>query len=407
MRRFVILLVLLLILIGTQPMSAQSSTPLVGSVVLSVENPMSHIRAGWRAPILVQAGTFISVDDLVFPDNTTLLVLCPDGSLQDFLPGQLLPNDKINCAVPRERWILNIDGVRRLNVQRGGTQDSTIPYLIAPRATLVRSPGFYLRWNALPDALEYRIRIFGDGETIPPSMVYVPQDVTNGDIASVPFPVPLQSGVAYSVEICVTLQNLQRGCTTDAGWSSGANLSFYYEPEPQLGGVPLRDLEAAIVTQLGVETPEALYARAVLLSQRSAHSSGYYMEAIDLLETLIDRHPNSLLAQSPDVYLRLGNLYREIDLPISAARAFQRATQLGGAAQGNPLCSEAIGQAYLGLGLTHPNPDLVAGFFNQALENEQCRLSDEPFAAQYDQICTLIGDICNDIRPLDEFGGGS
>ncbi len=114
-------LVIALLIIGLMPVFGQAPDASdAGSFVLHINNPMQHIRPGWQAPVGVQAGTFISTNDLIFPEQTSLLVLCPDGSLRDFLPSELYPNDKLNCEVSPENYILNAYGVRRYMIQKGG-----------------------------------------------------------------------------------------------------------------------------------------------------------------------------------------------------------------------------------------------------------------------------------------------
>ncbi len=310
MRKYLLLLTLLCNFLWTQPNTAQTSTSVAGTVVLNIENRMDYTRTGWQVSLAVQAGTFLSVEDLVFPQTTSLIVLCPDGSLKDFVPSELFPNDKINCDVPRENWVITVDGIQRVNIQRGGRQDPTIPYLIAPRGTLIRNSTLELSWNAPPNVLEYHVRIFGNGGEVLPKTRFLPADVEQGDIATTQLTLNLQANTAYTTEICVTFQDLRSGCTTDPGWSSGTNLAFYYVPNPLFGKQPLSSVEKNVINSLGKDTPESLYARSVLLSQPNEHGLGFNSEALDLLNRLIEDHPSSPLKLSPDVYLRLGNLYR-------------------------------------------------------------------------------------------------
>jgi hypothetical protein len=346
----------------------------------------------------------LRVDDLVFPQDAGLLVLCPDGSLKDFVPGELLPNDKLNCAVPRENYLLNIEGIDMLSLQRGGRQDPNIPYLISPRGTLVRSQTIELIWNAPPEVLEYQLRVLGNEVEILPQTSFAPEDVTQGESASTHVTLNLEPNIPYTVEICVTFQNLQRGCTTDAAWASATNVAFYYDPDPQLGSQSLQALEQDIIIARGEDSPESLYARAILLSQTLDTTStgeliGLRAEAIDLLTRLIDDHSDSVLASAPEIYMLLGDLYGTVALPLSAARAFQTATKL------SSPCTETAAQSYLKLALTTPNSSAGGDLLNRALDEYQCLLQPDAFTDQYSDLCNLIGDSCADLKPLQEFEG--
>jgi hypothetical protein len=395
---------LLLAQFTTHTSVAQNLVTSAGVVVLEINNDMTHIHSGWRQPLVVQAGTTLTVDDLVFPQATSLLVLCPDGSLKDFVPGELFANDKLTCGVPREDYVINVGGVDVPTIQRGGRQDSSLPYLISPRRTLVRSQTVDFQWNALTQVLEYQLTVFGRGSEMQPTITLLPAEVTQGDIAATTLTLNLQPNVAYTVEMCVTFRNTERGCTTDPGWASGTDLAFYYLPDPQLGSQSLQSLEQSIIAVRGEDTPESLYARAVLLSQpidamASDEGLAFTSEAIAVLNRLIDDHPNSALANAPEVHTLRGKLYAEVDLPLSAARSFQRATTLA------TRCTETAAQAYLGLALTTPNTSITSDLLNEALDNYHCLLEPEAFTVQYTNLCASIGDSCADLRRLQSFEG--
>jgi tetratricopeptide (TPR) repeat protein len=224
--------------------------------------------------------------------------------------------------------------------------------------------------------------------------------VTQGETASTQLTLDLQPGVPYTVEICALFQDLRQGCTTDPGWASGTDVAFYYVPDPQLGTHSLQTLEQDIISVLGEDTPESLYAQAVLLSQNLApYDIGLYHEAIDLLNRVLTEYPDSPLALAPEAFVRLGNLYGEADLSLSAARAFHRATELG------TPCTEATAQAYLGLALTTPDGSAMSDLLNQALDEYHCLLKPAAFATQYADLCEVVGDSCTDFRPVQAFEG--
>jgi hypothetical protein len=374
--------------------------PNEGAIVLQTDNTLGYTQSSWQGSRVANAGTQISSSAVVTTQDGTLLVMCPDGSLQEFRPGEIQNNDQLNCDVPTEDYIIEVEGLRVLNVQRGGRQDPTIPYLISPRGTLLRDPNVTLIWNAPPGVLEYQVSIYGGETNTVFQTTLSPQDVTVGTQAELTVPLELQPNTPYSVEICVTFENLTQGCTTDAGWQSGRNTAFFYQPDAMLGNQILSTLEANIIQQLGEDTPTSLYARAVLLSQAIGQNStgqpiGYYNEAIILLNRLITNHPDSPLANAPEIHYLLGRLYRDIELPTSAAHAFLRASGL--AAPGTEVAALSL------LGLAATTSDMA--YYNQALHQYATFLLPEEFRTIYGYICQLIKDLCAQLQPIDEFLG--
>jgi hypothetical protein len=382
--------------------SAQETPPsLAGIAVLSIEGDVRYQRAGWRQLVAVQPGILLAVGDTVFSDDATLTVMCPDGGIMDIFPGELLPEDTITC--PTTNSVVEVDGIQVPSLQRGGRQDASIPYLISPRRTLVRTTDVEIRWNNPGDVLEYQLRVFGGGGTVYPQTAYDPALVVNADGENtVTLSLDLQPNTAYSVEICVLFADLRHGCTTDPGWSTGTNVAFYYDPAPQLNGQFVNVLETDIISQLGANTPESLYARAVLFSQGMTPDAngdlvGLTSEALDLLDRLLTDYPDSPLAASGQVHLLRGSLYSGSDLPLSAARALIRAQSLA------PACSPTAALAAYGLANTDPNPDNTVGHLTVSLNNNACLLEPDAFTVAYEGLCAAVGDICNDLPSVSEF----
>lgn len=395
-----IFVLLMMVLFVSSRLEAQGPSSEAGSVVLTIQDEMRYFRDGWRKPVLVHAGTFLRSEDLIFPNNASLLVLCTDGRLKSFVSGELLPNDKLNCDTSRDSYVISEDSVKTLNVQRGGHEDPSIPYLITPRGTLVRSQTLRLEWNALSNAIEYQLRILGGGEEVLPSTSFLANDITEGGIASTEQELELEPNVSYIVEICVLYQDLHSRCTTDPGWTSTTNIPFYYVPNPQLASRDLQAFEEDIIVLRGENAPETLYAQAVLVSQHfSPYNLGFYSEAIDLLNRLIFEHPESPLARTAEIYMRLGDLYAEVDLPLKAARAYRQAILRG------QQCTETLAEAYLGFALTVPNPDSRVDLIDEAIEQYNCLLQPTAFAETYSILCKTIGDECAKLKPLDAFEG--
>lgn len=389
---FCIVIIGMLLSISITSMLAQDSEAVSPAIViLDVEGKIDYIRPTWIGTQPLLFGTLLNTQDFIFPNNASLVVMCPDGRAQRFVATELLPNDILSCNVNPADYIIGNPGMRRLAIQRGGRQDSTIPYLIAPRATVVRTPQVELVWNHLSDAVSYTVTVRENTAIIWTSGELASTNIVADDIARIMLPLALNIDIPYTVEICVLLNNTERGCTTDAGWAAGVDVAFYYHPNSLID-----QRIADLIADIGDNTPASLYARAVLLTQPVAELStpdqpiAYYNEAIVLLEQLIADFPDSSLATSPELYNQLGELYRSINLPQSAATAFDRAVEL---AQRN---TESYALAAHGQAITtrSQNP---AALYNVAVDAYSAFLTKDAFLDVFGGLCRAIGETCLDL----------
>ena len=388
--RVLLLIIVCLCLLPAPTVAAQGRLPSPAIVVLKVEGKIEYEREGWIDYQPLLPGALISPADLIYPHRATLLVLCPDGSTHEFLQSELLPNAAVNCPARPSAYVVGDSGTRRLNIRRGGRQDPSIPYLIAPRATVVRTPQVELRWNPVQNVQAYRLTVRGGGQ-LWESRDLTPSDVVRGNVARIKLPIALHEQTPYTVQICVLYRDMNRHCTTDPDWSTNDNLAFYYLPTPALDKA-----ERQVIGTLGADTPESFYARAVLLSQpvyplSQADSIGLYDEAILLLERIKVEHAKSALASSPGLYNLLGELYRDIGLPVSAAQNFGIASALA-----EPGTEAAAGAA-LGRAMTRSDGDAVIGFYNEALDHYARFLNQEAFKKRLAAVCQQIGDLRFDV----------
>lgn len=379
----------LLLLVGPALNQTESVDSPVVTVLSIISGGATYLREGMAAPEAILPGTLLHVEDEIILQDAVLQVQCPDNRVITFSGGELFTRDQVNCQIDPANYRLGSLSERRLLIARGGQQDPTIPYLIAPRATIVRTARTDLIWNPLLAVDHYRVTVRGGSAVIWESGELEPAGVVQGDVAQVDLPVNLQANIAYTVEICVLFEDLRSGCTTDPGWASGVNVAFFYRPTPELD-----QLEADIITELGSETPESLYARAQVFSQAIFYVAddvpiGVYHEAIALLEQLRTDYPDSPLAQSPELYNLLGELYRNVNLPRSAAQAFLHGLEL--AEPGTRSAAEAA----LGAALTIPGDPV--DYYNQALDHYEMVLTPDAFAQHLANICTTSGDICLDL----------
>ena len=392
MRIWITCLLACCLLMSADPFYAHSSKAAPPILVLKIDGKVEFTREGWTAHQIVIAGTLILPTDLIFPQDATLLVMCPDGTVREFLSTDLIPNSHLTCPGNTADYIVGQPGQKRINIRRGGRQSSTVPYLISPRETVVRTPQVTIVWNPIPNVYTYAVTLYNSSGKVWTSDQLDPAKVSDGSIASVTLPQSLQEKTPYTVEICTLFNDTRHHCTTDADWSAGENLAFYFISTPALN-----QAEAQVSDTLGKDTPESLYARAVLLSQpvyqvAAGTRLGVNSEAIALLERLTKDDPDAAMAKSPAPYALLGDLYRTIDLPLSAAKAYQYAEQLADPG------TEAAANAALGLALTSPDDAASIKYYNQALDDYAAFLTKEAFQARLTELCGQLGDLKLDIE---------
>jgi hypothetical protein len=371
--------------------TAPNSDPII--VVLTVDGGAEYRKPIWNAKQLLQPGTFVSTADFVYFQNATLSVLCPDASWQVFQPGTLFPNDIIPC--PTEPVRIGQGDEKRILRQKGGAQGAGAPYLIFPRATIVRTKQVTLRWNAISDAESYTILVIGGGQPVQSDRL-LPADVVQGNVGMWALPIDLTEKTAYSVVICVRYVDMHERCTNnDPEWENNADLSFYYVQTQDLDTA-----ETAVLQEMGSESLDVqLFARAVLLSRdvpiSDTKALGVYGEAIPLLEQLIQTIPNSALAQSPETYLLLGDLYRAVSLPQSSNTAYEKAAQLSEPA------SEAAARAALDLAMVATDTQTALTHYQEGFQDLEKLLTPAAYDERLKELCDGAGDLKFDLKPCD------
>ncbi|MCB9451162.1 MAG: helix-turn-helix domain-containing protein [Anaerolineaceae bacterium] len=363
-------------------------------VVLETQGTVLFLREGWNTEQPVLPGTQLAPADQILAEEMTMRVLCPNGTVQKFSSGDLSTTNTLSCSSSAsDNTLVALIGTQTQPIQRGGAENITIPYLIAPRATLVRTARVTLEWNAVFDATTYSLTVRSATQIVHESGELTADDVTNGETAHYALPIDLEPDVSYTVEICVTLQTAEHSCTNGPGVATSINAAFYYHPLPELSTI-----EQNLSNTLGENSAEALYAQALLLSQpwfmspTGANPLGYYQEAIARLQTLIADYPDSSLAQSPNTYNLLGELYQRVERPLNAALAFQRAGEL------SLPGSEDAAIAALGEAATTPDSRQVITLYDAALDQYASFLDDTTFEAQFQSICNQLAGLCLELQ---------
>ncbi len=315
-------LLLLMAIVSVEPLAfAQSSANLPrtariqsitgkGKVRIDGESPPRRFFAGVR--------TELNKGDLIFPEKgVRVTILCPDGSRRS-----------VNAGVPSGLGTICL--VWRTDATRGtqdpnvaGGIDTSIPYLIAPRHTLLLSATPLLRWNPVSGTNQYTVEVKSPTGTVWKTETKEAQISYAGK--------PLEPGTTYSLLV-----------TTNTGRSSQEDKTPGGELVASLDFKVLRSSEAkevrAMTEKLLQSNPKDEAATLMLatyygdyvlpsnaipaygLSQDNYQTYSLSAEAISLLETQIQQGN-----QSPALYRTLGDLYWQTGLLRLAGEAYTKA----------------------------------------------------------------------------------
>ena len=205
--------------------------------------------------------------------------------------------------------------------------NETIPYIISPRNTALLNNRPILRWNAVPGATRYKVRVQDAGLTL--NWQTETNNTQIGYLADKP---PLQPGYNYSLIV-----------ETEQGKSSekeeGIDLSFTVLDTQEAESVRT---ELDKLKQLKLTQEAATLGLAYLYQSYDLKA-----EAIKLLETLLKRG-----SQLGAVYQLLGDLYLQVGLSQQAKNPYLQAMELAKQTEdieGQAEAQEGLGEAYYGL----------------------------------------------------------
>jgi tetratricopeptide (TPR) repeat protein len=233
-------------------------------------------------------------------------------------------------VVPAKKVSLVSDGcgsgppiVTRPNSRRSASRapNETIPYIISPRNTALLTDRPILRWNAVPGATRYKVRVQDAGLTLDWQT-----ETSNTQIEYPADQPPLQPGSNYSLIV-----ETEQGNSSDK--EEGIDLSF-----------TVLDTQKAE----SVRTEVAKFKQLKLIQEAEGLALAYLYqgydlkaEAIELLEGLVKRG-----SQTTAVYQILGDLYLQVGLSQQAKTSYLKALEL--AKQKEDLEGQA--EAKVGLG---------------------------------------------------------
>jgi hypothetical protein len=188
-----------------------------------------------------------------------------------------------------------------------GSQNETIPYLIEPRATLVRGPQVTVRWNPVAGVQRYQLWLM----RLRDRRVLWETQVIKATNTTLPAQLGLVAGETYRLVV-----EAENGSSSQLEPSS-AKLSFSLLSQAENGQLS-KDLEEIRSLRSSKDPSPSL----VLLEAGALEQRGLLAEAISLLER------QERLSQSLEGQLQLGRLNGLQGLNQRAQSHFRRAAQL-------------------------------------------------------------------------------
>jgi hypothetical protein len=299
----------------TAPTPAETSAAVDPGLTLLVvaEGEVLLKRDGWSNYHPTAFGAAVYRGDQLRPAaGAKVVVLCDNLTAWTVPPGA--PSGLTSgCPQPPEPALVH--GESAIGDTRGGT-DPLIPFIISPRATKLLNPTPTLRWNPVPGAKSYTVRLSGVNwqDTVSATEVIYPGDP------------PLQPGMTYLLIV-----------EADNGKSSKeegvAGLGFSLLPDEEARHVRA---DAAKIAGLNLTDEAKAFALAQLYAGR-----GLYTEAIERLDKMAEAG-----IQAANIYRALGDLYRRIGLSLLAETRYSEAVTLAETARD----IEALAAAQAGLG---------------------------------------------------------
>jgi len=203
--------------------------------------------------------------------------------------------------------------------------NSTIPYIISPRDTVLHNDQPILRWNAVPGATRYTVQVRGGGLDW--------ETETNGTEIVYPGAPPLKKGRRY--RLIVVADN---GASSEEEQGVSLRFSVLDDQKAELVLAKVRELKQQRLTK----EAEAL-ALAYLYRSHELNA-----EAIELLEGLVKQG-----SQITAVYQLLGDIYLQVGLSRLAKERYLRALQLAKRSEdveGQAVVQVGLGEADYALG---------------------------------------------------------
>jgi len=266
--------------------------------ILEVKGKVVVNNKNWEKPQTAFVGLSLNSDDtLDIPAKASVKIYCSDLSIWIVKPGKY----RASQGCPSSKAVIRLPNSNNDTLRPVGKTEAALaklPYLITPRKTDIISDRPQIRWNAVPGAAYYTVKIETDGfswtnKTNENKIIY------SGDR-------PLQADTRYWVTV-TTNQGLSSQQDTEVGFnvSDEQTKKIILDAIEKIQKQPLSPTERELVLAY-------LY-----------RSYELYGDAINVLEDLVNQGKKEI-----SVYQLLGDTYLEVGLPQLAKNTYQKGLEL-------------------------------------------------------------------------------
>jgi len=289
-------LTLLLVHCGPPPSPTPISTPDLGlHLLVEVTGDLSHKRPGWEAYQPLSFGAALDWRDLLqAASDAEGLIVCADLSLAQVPPGY---HGGLPC--PRTKPVLERGESLVVGPRRDGLLAFSIPYVLSPRHTFIKTSHPLLRWHpSTTGTITYTVRVWGGDLDWQKKTTTIP--LTYPDDAP-----PLAPRTPYYL----TVVDAEGHSSEEEQTALDVSFSLLLPQE-------VDTIQTLVAQACDLELAE----RATQLLEAEIYAAhGLRASAITLLEELAAGE------DAPTVHRRLGNLYLEMGLYTEAQDAYERA----------------------------------------------------------------------------------
>ena len=276
---------------------ASEEEPIQLGVIIQAEGSVELKRPGWKSYQPTGVGAAVYTGDLLKPAaGITVLLQCSSGEEWQVPAG--IPSGVANGCAVIDRGSDGYDGTR--SSEQGGI-NANIPYIISPRKTNLLDSRPTISWNPVEDVTDYSVRVQG------PGVDWRRRKVSATELAYPEEEAPLQPGGYYQVIV--------RAGKKSSIQDKGTKLGFRLLSEEASDRIKL---QINRIQEQDWSEAEKTLAIAHLYSQQDLR-----MDAIALLHTLTERG-----SQPATIFLMLGELYWQVELPLLARENYLQAFQL-------------------------------------------------------------------------------
>jgi len=284
----------ILIIFGLSTVTLSQNVP--AHTIFEVKGKALVSKKIWGKPQTAFVGLSLNPDDtLNISPKASVKIYCSDLSIWTVKPGKY----KVSQGCPSGKTVILLPNSNNDTLRPIGKTEAALaklPYIITPRETDIISDRPQMRWNSVPGAAYYTVKIDGinwEKKTDKTEIIY------DGDR-------PLQAETRYWVTV-TTDQGLSSQQETEVGFnvSDEQTKKTVLEAVEKIQKQPLSSTERELVLAY-------LY-----------RSYELYGDAINVLEDLVNQGNKEII-----VYQLLGDIYLEVGLPQLAKNTYQKGLEL-------------------------------------------------------------------------------